>query len=661
RRAPLIIALTAWAGCSTYATSHDGGGGTGGNDLDGGLGQSPDLSPSGPQPQLLLAAMPTTSASGYSFQVNFVPGSAELDPAKTIITLNGAPVAAGAVPYDAGTHTFTVSVSSGVTSPNKYGYVFRVQDLDGKPATLFVPFWIEAASFQWKDAFVYELMTDRFLPGGTSKSGPTGPPTDPAGDWKGGDFGGITQKITQGYFDAMGVNALWISSPVKVTTLCEMGAAGTVNASYCLSGYHSYFPIATGWVYGSENDPLFTGQGITNPIDPHFGTADDLKTLINTAHAHGIRVLVDLVVNHVFSDANPPKGQTGQTAPLYVSHQSDAAWFNLPYDYGSNDCGHDNLWDAPTSQKWNRTNCWFNPFLPDFNTTSPTVDDIVVNHAVWLMEEFNLDGFRVDATKQVASNICVDLRAKISTAISTKLPFYMVGEALGGVVDFVMDCVGADKLDGSVSDPLHGTIVSTFLSGSEDGNGLDKDIQYDEATWTGRYANALMGHFFGSHDVPRAISLAANNVGDPWTTRPPAQETNQSAFQRLQLAQAFLLTYNPIPILWMGDEFGLPGSSDPDNRRMMRFDAALSGSEKAALTNLQKLGKARAAHSAFRRGTRTRLWVDGTFYAFGRVDGTDIVVTAFNLDANNPATRSIPVNNIGLTGTVTDALSGNSA
>jgi glycosidase len=440
-----------------------------------------------------------------------------------------------------------------------------------------------------------------------------------------------------------------------------MGAAGTVNANYCLSGYHSYFPMATGWVYGSENDPLFSSQGITNPIDPHFGTADDLKTLVSTAHAHGIRILVDLVVNHVFSDANPPKGQAPQVAPLWATHQSDAAWFNLPYDWNANDCGHDNLWDAPTTQMWNRTNCWFNPFLPDFNTTSQTVDDIVTNHAVWLMEEFDLDGFRVDATKQVASQICVDLRSKISAAVSTKLPFYMVGEALGNVVDFVMDCVGPDKLDGSVSDPLHGTIVSTFLSGSEDGNGLDKDIQYDEATWTGRYANAQMGHFFGSHDVPRAISIAANNVGDPWTSRPPAQETNQSAFQRLQLAQAFLLTYNSIPILWMGDEFGMPGSSDPDNRRMMRFDSALSASEKAALANLQKLGKARAAHSALRRGTRTRLWVDGTFYAFGRVDGNDIVVTAFNLDANNSATRSVPVNNIGLTGTVTDALSGTGA
>src|SRR5262249_37911361 len=149
---------------------------------------------------------------------------------------------------------------------------------------------------------------------------------------------------------------------------------------------------------------------------------------------------------------------------------------------------------------------------------------------------------------------------------------------------------------------------------------------------TGVASNALMGHFFGSHDTPRAISLAAGeNVGDPWGNPPPAQEGNMTAIQRLRMAQAFLLTYDSIPIVWMGDEFGQPGAIDPDCRRMMRFGSALGANEQATLAGFQKLGAARAAHSALRRGTRTRLWVDGTFYAYGRVDGSDIVVTALNL------------------------------
>jgi glycosidase len=608
----------------------------------------------------LVGGNVTTSASSYSFQVKYVPGGADLDPSKTVVTLNGAPVSSSAVPYDATTHLFTVSVSSGITSPNKYGYVFQVEDKSGSPATLFVPFWIEASTYAWTDSFMYEVMVDRFLPGGTSKAGPNGSPTDPVGDWKGGDFGGVTQKINDGYFDAMGVNTLWLSSPVLGTKLCEMGAGA--NVGHCLSGYHSYFPIASGWTYGSENDPLFSGNGITNPIEPHFGVAADLVALVNAAHQHGIRVLTDLVVNHVFADSSPPSGQAAQIAPLSFAHQADLAWFNIPYSSGINDCGDQNLWDAPTSQTWNRADCWFDPYLPDLNSTNPSVDDTLSAHAIWLMEQFNLDGFRVDAVKQVTNDLCVDMRSKIDAAISTNLPFYIVGEALGGVVANVMDCVQPSMFNGSMDDPLHNTIVGTILQGdSNAGTDLDNGVISDEATWTGVTPSALMGHFFGSHDTARAISLAAGeDVGDPWTNPPPQQETNLAAFSRLELAHAFLLTYDSIPIVWMGDEFGQPGAIDPDCRRMMRFGSALSTSEQGTLANFEKLGKARAAHPALRTGTRTRLWVDASFYAYGRVQGADIVVAAFNFGTAQ-ASRTMSVTNIALTGTVTDALSGATA
>jgi glycosidase len=607
----------------------------------------------------LVGGSVATTATSYSFQVQFTPGGADLDPSKTVITLNGAPVAAGAIPYDAKTHTFTVSVASGVTAPNKYGYLFQVADQYGQVARLFVPFWVEATPFQWQDSFLYEVMVDRFLAGGTAKAGPNGPPTEGPGDWKGGDFGGVTQKINDGYFDAMGVNTLWLSSPVLGTSLCEIGVGA--NAGHCLSGYHSYFPIASGWTYGSESDPLFADAGITQPIEPHFGTAQDLTALVNAAHAHGIRVLTDLVVNHVFADPAPPKGQSPQLGPMWTSHSTDLSWFNVPYQSGANDCGNQNLWDTDLSQVWNRADCWFDPYLPDFNSTNPSLNDAVAAHAVWLMEQFNLDGFRVDAVKQVTNHICTDLRSKIDAAIATKLPFFMIGEALGGNVGNVMDCVGPGKLNGSVDDPIHQTIVGTILQ--TDGNAgydLDNGVQSDESSWTGAVPTALMGHFFGSHDTPRAISLAAGeNVGDPWNNPPPTQETSAAAFAHLQLAQAFLLTYDPIPVLWMGDEFGQPGAIDPDCRRMMRFDAALSKAEASTLANFQKLGKTRAAHRALREGTRTRLWVDGTFYAYGRVDTAsgDVVVAAFNFGTAQ-ASRTMSVTSIGLTGTVTDALSG---
>jgi glycosidase len=216
--------------------------------------------------------------------------------------------------------------------------------------------------------------------------------------------------------------------------------------------------------------------------------------------------------------------------------------------------------------------------------------------------------------------------------------------------------------NGSMDDPLHNTIVGTILQGdSNAGTDLDNGVLSDEATWTGVTPSALMGHFFGSHDTARAISLAAGeDVGDPWSNPPPAQETSLTAFSRLSLAHAFLLTYDSIPVVWMGDEFGQPGAIDPDCRRMMRFGPALSGNEANTLANFAKLGKARAAHPALRTGTRTRLWVDASFYAYGRVQGADMVVAAFNFGTAQ-ASRTMSVTNIALTGTVTDALSGATA
>jgi glycosidase len=225
-----------------------------------------------------------------------------------------------------------------------------------------------------------------------------------------------------------------------------------------------------------------------------------------------------------------------------------------------------------------------------------------------------------------------------------------------------MDCVQPNMFNGSMDDPLHNTIVGTILQGdSNAGTDLDNGVVSDEATWTGVTPSALMGHFFGSHDTARAISLAnGDDVNDPWTNPPPAQETNPAAFSHLSLAHAFLLTYDSIPVIWMGDEFGQPGAIDPDSRRMMRFGSALSSLEAGTLTNFQKLGKVRAAHPALREGTRTRLWVDASFYAYGRVEGTDTVVTAFNFGTAQ-ASRTMSVTNIALTGTVTDALAGGTA
>ncbi len=576
-------------------------------------------------PALQLAALPTVGADSYSFKVVYVPHSSgdALDLAASAVTLNGA---AAAVPYDAATRTFTASATG--VAPGKYGYLFRVKDTGGRASTLFVPFWVEATAFTWKDAFLYQIMTDRFVNGDPSNDAPVGT-GEAATEWQGGDFEGVLAKLP--YLEQMGVNTVWLSSPVSSTSAKEPGKGE--GAGHTFSAFHGYWPIATGWTHEA---PL---PGGVTAIERRFGTADDLKLLVNEAHERGMRVLVDFVPNHVHTDAR-----------LFQDHGTDAAWFNLS---PKKICGVDADWDSrPDNQI-----CWFDPFLPDFNTQNPAVNDAIAAHAVWLAQEFNLDGFRVDASKHVFADVLVAMRSRIDREVSTTgLHFYMVGESLGGNEGMIKDCMGPNKLDGSVNDPLHYAIVDVLLTRSKGGTDLENAVRYDEYTWTNGFPEALMGHFMGSHDTARAISIAAGNVGGPWSGQ-PGVPSDFRPFGRLRLAQAFLLTYNSIPILWMGDEYGQPGSRDPDNRRMMKFDADLTQLQRETLAHAQKLGKARLAHPALRRGSRTTLSVEGEFYAYGRKDGADAVVVALNL-SEGTVTKALDVGSLGLSGTLTDALSG---
>jgi glycosidase len=192
-------------------------------------------------------------------------------------------------------------------------------------------------------------------------------------------------------------------------------------------------------------------------------------------------------------------------------------------------------------------------------------------------------------------------------------------------------------------------------------NNLDSDVYADEANWTNVYGGELMGHFFGSHDVPRAITIAdSGNTGDPWNNPPGAPSNPVRAFGRLRLAQAFLFTYDSIPIIWMGDEYGQPGAVDPDNRRMMSFDSQLSSDQTNALNFFKKVGSARKAHSALRRGSRTTLWADSNLYAYSRIDGGDIVIVVLNRN-ESPAPFNFGLQGANVTGSLNDALGGSAA
>lgn len=141
-------------------------------------------------------------------------------------------------------------------------------------------------NFTWDNASVYFLLTDRFRNGDTSNDHSYGRATDASGKplagWEtnpgtfhGGDFAGITQAINEGYFDNLGVNALWISAPYEqIHGYCDSGKG------FAHYSYHGYYVLDY------------------TETDANFGTREEFKKMVDTAHEHGLRVIMDIVMNH---------------------------------------------------------------------------------------------------------------------------------------------------------------------------------------------------------------------------------------------------------------------------------------------------------------------------------------------------------------------------
>ena len=461
----------------------------------------------------------------------------------------------------------------------------------------------------------------------------------------------------------MGVNTLWLSSPVLGTKLCEMGAGANVGSlpvrvplvlphrervdvrlgeRPALHGRRHHQPHRAALRRGGRSGRARERGAPARHPRPHRPGRQPRLRRPGAAERAGA------------ADRARSRPRTRPTWPGSTSPTAAASTTAATRTSGTRPRRRRGT--APTAGS-TRT-CRTSTRRTRRSTTR------VANHAVWLMEQFNLDGFRVDAVKQVNNDLCLDMRSKIDAAISTNLPFYMVGEALGGVVANVMDCVNPSMFNGSMDDPLHNTIVGTILSERlERGNGPRQRRPVRRGDVDRRDAGRPHGPLLrqprhgarhqhrGGRRRRRPVDEPAAGAGDQRRrVQPPAARARVPAHVRL-------------------DPHRLDGrrvrAARRDRSRLPAHDAvrlrARARSEQATLANFQKLGKVRAAHPALREGN--------AHAALGRLrrstrtaasTGSDIVVAAFNFGSSQ-ASRTMSVTNIGLTGTVTDALSGATA
>jgi len=234
-----------------------------------------------------------------------------------------------------------------------------------------------------------------------------------------------------------------------------------------------------------------------------------------------------------------------------------------------------------------------------------------------------------------------------------------VGETFTSDRGLIMDYVADYELHGQFDFPLYYSIRDTFVSGGSFSN-LESSVQSS----ANEYGDAIMSPFLGNHDIERFSSAFTGAGGDCWSgwTEDPMADggsdiTQWDLINHLSMAFAFTLTQPGAPLIYYGDEIGLHGWGDPDNRRMMSFDPYLSANQAELQGRVAAIGQARQDHRALRRGERIQLWVDDSFYAYARdAGGGEVAIVAMN---KSGGTRTETVSSAGTSfsdGTLTDAL-----
>ena len=173
-----------------------------------------------------------------------------------------------------------------------------------------------------------------------------------------------------------------------------------------------------------------------------------------------------------------------------------------------------------------------------------------------------------------------------------------------------------------------------------------------------------MSPFLGNHDIPRTAQLIADGGRgiDPWAAVPDPMnngwnEGTWNIVNRMSMAFAFVLTQPGIPLIYYGDEVGLYGGPDPDNRRFMPSLDSLTDPQSELLVRVQRIGRARRDYDALRRGRFVELWVDDDLFVYARqtTDG-QVAIVAMNKGATRTQVVPIPPS-LGIAGqTFTDAL-----
>lgn len=447
--------------------------------------------------------------------------------------------------------------------------------------------------FDKRTSTLYFLMVDRFNDSLPTNNRPLASrEVLPIADYMGGDIAGVTQKLKEGYFDSLGINTIWLS-PI---TQNPEGAYGLwKNPRTKFSGYHGYWPVSS------------------SKVDDRYGTSGELKELVEEAHKRNINVILDYVANHVHEEH-----------PLYRQHKDWATDLYLP-DGSLN------------TERWDehRLTTWFDTFLPTLDLERPEVYEPLTDSALYWIKEYGLDGFRHDATKHIPEVFWRTLTYKLKKEVMfpKHITIYQVGETYGSR-ELIASYIGSGLMDGQFDFNVYDDAVAVFARPNVGFQRLNRSL---EESFHYYGVHNLMSYISGNQDRARFISYAAGDLTFEedsktagWTRKIGERKpSDMKAYDKLVQLIAFNATIPGIPVIYYGDEIGMTGGNDPDNRRMMRFDS-LSEEEQMVKEKTSRLLKFRRNSMPLMYGDFIPLRVETDVYAYLRSYFGEDVVVVFN-------------------------------
>nr|WP_272877509.1 alpha-amylase family glycosyl hydrolase [Streptococcus ruminantium] len=421
---------------------------------------------------------------------------------------------------------------------------------------------------------IYQIITDRFADGDETNN-PKGEIFDKADlrKYHGGDWRGIINKIEDGYLTNLGITAIWISSPVENIT--------TIDPTNQSAAYHGYW----------ARDFFKTNAA--------FGTEEDFKELVSTAHKHGIKIVIDFAPNHTSTaEYNglvfPEDGALYKKGELLGKFSSDTAkifnhegWTN--YSTYENGIYH-SLYG-----------------LADLNNLNPTVDQYM-KEAIETWIDLGIDGIRVDAVKHMS----LGWQKNWLSYIYEKKGLFVFGEWYTGGTEAEPEMThfanesGMSLLDFRFANSIRSLFTNSNYTMTDFYNVIkatEKDYEEvnDQVT------------FIDNHDMSRFSSIVNGN---------------QVAVNQ---AYALLLTSRGVPTIYYGTEQYDKGDSDPHNRGdISSFDTSSD-----AYKIISKLSVLRKQNKALAYGSTEERWINSDVLVFERKFGEHVALIAVNKGSNN--------------------------